>query len=74
MRKKDEALHDGMKVLLRAQILDAYDAYVVQGDKLSFERKEEIELAYRAYVALGGNGVVTKIHEAVMALPVETIH
>lgn len=74
IKQRDEALHAGMRVLLRAQIFDAYDAYCVHGEKLSFERKEEIELAYRAYVALGGNGVVTKMYEAIMQIPVETIH
>lgn len=74
LKRRDEALYAGMRVLLRAQLFDAYDAYCVRGEKLSFERKEEVEQAWAAYSALGGNGVVTKMHESVMALPVETIH
>lgn len=73
IKRRDEALYAGMRVLLRAQLFDAYDAYCVHGEKLSFERKEEVEQAWAAYSALGGNGVVTKMHEAVMALPVETV-
>lgn len=74
LKRRDEALYAGMRVLLRAQLFDAYDAYCVHGEKLSFERKEEVEQAWTAYSALGGNGVVIKMHESVMALPVETIH
>lgn len=74
IKKRDEALYAGMRVLLRAQLFDAYDEYAVQGEKLSYERKEEVAEAYAAYSALGGNGVVSRMHEAIMAVPVETIH
>ena len=74
IKKRDEALYAGMRGLLRAQLFDSYDTYAVHGEKISFERKEEVEQAYRAYSALGGNGVVTKMWETIMALPVETIH
>lgn len=74
IKKRDEALYAGMRVLLRAQLFDSYDTYAVHGEKISFERKEEVEQAYRAYSSLGGNGVVTKMWETIMALPVETIH
>ena len=74
LKRRDEALYAGMRVLLRSQLFDSYDEYVVSGEKLSYERKEEVVEAYNAYSELGGNGVVTKMYEAVMALPVETIH
>lgn len=74
LKRRDEALYAGMRVLLRSQLFDAYDAYVVSSAKLSYERKEEVAEAYNAYSELGGNGVVSKMYEAVMAVPVETIH
>lgn len=74
IKKRDEALYAGMRVLLRSQLFDAYDEYVVHEEKLSYERKEEVEEAFKAYSALGGNGVVSGMHDAIMLIPVETIH
>ena len=62
----DDAMGRGMRVLLRKQIVDAYDEYVHKGKAMSVERKTEVEEAYKAYHALGGNGVVTEMYEELM--------
>ena len=72
MKRKDEALHDGMKVLLRAQVYSAYERHVSRGEPISYEQKEMANQAFEAYAALGGNGVATGLHAEVMALPVST--
>ena len=74
IKKRDEALYAGMRVLLRAQLFDAYDRYVAHEEKLSYERKEEVAEAFKDYSALGGNGVVSGMYDSIMQIPVETIH
>lgn len=65
LRKKhthDDAMEQGMRVLLRTQIVDAYDLYHNQHARLTVERKREIVEAYGAYSALGGDGVITEMY------------
>ena len=72
MRKKEEALHDGMKVLLRSQVYQAYERHVANREPISYEQMEMANQAFEAYRALGGNGVATGLHAEVMALSVST--
>lgn len=68
LRKKqthDDAMELGMRVLLRTQIVDAYDRYHNQHAKLTVERKREIDEAYEAYHALGGNGTITEMYREI---------
>ena len=74
MRKKDEALYLGMKVLLRAALYEAYDEYVTQQRPLSLERKREIIEAWEAYDALGGNGTGKQLYEELCEIPIKTGH
>lgn len=72
LRKRDEALYCGMKVLLRAALNDAYEAYVTEQRPLSLERKREIDEAYEAYAALGGNGTGMQLYEELCEIPVRS--
>lgn len=67
LRKKqshDDAMEQGMRVLLRTQIVDAYCKYHVQKKKMSVERRKELDEAFAAYVQLGGNGTAAQLfHE-----------
>ena len=63
MKAKDEAISQGLRVLLSSKIVDAYDSYVNQEKHLTVERKREIDSAYAAYHALGGNGTITALYE-----------
>lgn len=72
LRKKDEALYCGMKVLLRSALNDAYEEYVTAGKPLSLERKREIDEAYEAYAALGGNSTGKQMYEELCELPIHT--
>ena len=66
LRKKhthDDAMEQGMRVILRKQIVDAYDLYhVKKSAPLTVERRREITEAYEAYELLNGNGVITDMY------------
>ena len=64
-QKHDRAMEVGMKVLLRKQLIDAYDYYHNQEHKMTVERKREVDEAYDAYIALGGNGTIRHMYEDV---------
>lgn len=72
IKRRDEALYKGMRALLRGRVIDAYEDHVVGEKPMSIERKESAHRVYLAYKELGGNGVVTGMHQAIMDLPVET--
>lgn len=72
LRKRDEALYCGMRVLLRSSLNDAYVYYVTDQHPLSLERKREIDEAYEAYSALGGNGTGAQLYEELCEIPVRS--
>lgn len=63
LKKRDKAIEQGLRVLLGKTIIDAYDLYHNQERRLTVERKREIDEAYLAYHALGGNGTITAIYD-----------
>ena len=65
-RVKNQAIEDGLRDLLRIQILDNYERCVAAGNVISVSRKDAIDSAYRSYHALGGNGTITHVHEEIM--------
>lgn len=66
--KENDALKNGMQSLLRNNIIDAHDKYTKKR-YCPIYAKESLTKTYEAYHALGGNGVVTKLYNDVMALP-----
>lgn len=64
MSKRDKALYDGMVTILRKEIVDAYETYVVNGAPLSYERKEMVDQCHSAYKALGGNSTGDDLYTA----------
>ena len=51
-RAKNLAIENGLKGILRIQILDTYDKCVACGKTISVSRKDAIGSVYRSYVAL----------------------
>lgn len=45
----------------RKEIVDAYQAYVVEGRHMTVERHRELAETYEAYTALGGNGTAKRL-------------
>lgn len=69
-RKRNEAIENGVKDILRIQILDTYDRCKSAG-MISVARKDAIDSAYRSYHALGGNGTITQVHSEIMQMQIQ---
>ena len=52
-RAKNQAIEDGLRGILRIQILDTYDKCVANGRLISVSRKDAVVSIYQSYVALG---------------------
>ena len=67
-REKNQAIENGLRDILRIQILDSYDKCVANGRKITVSRKDAIDSAYKSYHALGGNGTITQAHDEIMRM------
>ena len=65
---RDKAIEEGVKSILRHELMDAYEMYVVRGMPLTMERRREIDECYHAYSELGGNGTGKTAYEAICGL------
>ena len=52
-REKNQAIEEGLRGILRIQILDTYERCVAEGRKISVSRKDAVASIYQSYVALG---------------------
>jgi hypothetical protein len=69
MRKsanRDKAFTQGMRVLLRARLIDIHEKYVEHDELCPVNVKEEADEVYTAYHGLGGNGTGTHLHDEIM--------
>ena len=55
-KAKNAAIENGLRGILRIQILDTYDKCIADGKKISVSRKDAVVLIYQSYVALGKQG------------------
>ena len=67
-KQKNQAIENGVRDILRIQILDSYDKCVADGRRITVSRKDAIDSAYQSYHALGGNGTITQAHEEIMRM------
>ena len=71
-QKKDrDANSKGTMLLLRVQLIEYHDKYVALGEIPSYAYDNFDEM-YKAYHALGGNGMVTKMYDEIKALHLQT--
>lgn len=66
--KREKALSDGVRCLLRSEIITYHDKY----SSMSYcpiYAKESLRRMYAAYHDLGGNDVATQLYERTMELP-----
>ena len=68
-KQRNQAIENGVRDILRMQILDTYDKCRATGN-ISVSRKDAIDSAYSSYHALGGNGTITQVHSELMSLPI----
>lgn len=67
-QKKDrDANSKGTMLLLRVQLIEYHDKYMMLGDIPSYVYENFMEM-YNAYHALGGNGMVTKMKQEIEEL------
>ena len=66
---RNQAIENGVRDILRMQILDTYERCKVAGT-ITVSRKDAIDSAYNSYHALGGNGTITQVHNELMAMPI----
>lgn len=69
VKKKQDALKAGLQALLRAEIVRSYDKYSERGS-ITLHGLEAVDLMYKSYHALGGNGTITKLMDDMRELPV----
>lgn len=70
-KKERDANAKGTMLLLRVQLIDYHDKYVALGEIPSYAYDNFVEM-YEAYHALGGNGMVTKMHKEIEELHLQT--
>lgn len=67
-RAQQEAIKEGLQALLRAQMVNDYNHYTEKGYAPIYAR-ENFESCWKQYKNLGGNGVMTDLHEKFLKLP-----
>jgi len=65
---KNDAIELGIQALLRAQLVDDYNHYMAKGEFPIYAR-ESFNQVYKQYKKLGGNGVMTDLHDKLIELP-----
>lgn len=68
INKETTAIKEGVKAMLRSQIVSAYEKAHSKGYAPIYAR-ENFQGLYEQYKALGGNGVIEDIHEKFFQLP-----
>ena len=68
-KKKNEAIENGLRGILRIQILDTYDRCVADGNKISVSRKDAVVSIYQSYCALGDS-----VEDTIIQLYEEIVH
>lgn len=68
-RMKNQAIENGLRGILRIQILDTYDRCVADGNRISVSRKDAVVSIYQSYCALGDS-----IDDTIKQLYEEIVH
>ena len=69
-KAKNQAIENGLRGILRIQILDTYDRCVADGKTISVSRKDAVVSIYQSYIALGDG----KADDTIKTLYEELIH
>lgn len=68
---RDRAIEEGVKAILRHELMDDFETFVVREEPLTMERRREIDECYHAYAALGGNSTGKSVYERICALHIQ---
>lgn len=69
-QKDNETMSNGVRCLLRANIVSDYNKYTDRG-YCPIYAKESLKQSYSAYHDLGGNDVATELYHKLLAMPEE---
>lgn len=64
----DRAMQEGLRTLLRAELLEIHTRHVIHHMPISVSIQDEADRVYLAYHKLGGNGAGTMMHKQIMGL------
>lgn len=67
--RRESALENGVVCLLRKELIDEHAKYMAKG-YISSKALESGLLMYKAYKALGGNGMIDHMEEEIERLPI----
>lgn len=70
MTNRDKALENGMVCLLRKNLMDEHEIWTAKGYITSHALENGLAM-YKAYKALGGNGMIDHMEDEIQALPVK---
>ena len=73
-KAKNSAIENGLRGILRIQILDTYDRCVEAGRKISVSRKDAVVSIYQSYVALGNgenDDTIRALYEEIIRMTIE---
>lgn len=72
-KRKNQAIENGLRGILRIQILDTYDKCVAAGRKISISRKDAIASIYQSYCALGDtvDDTIKTLYEEIVHMEIE---
>lgn len=68
--KTNDAQQDGIRTLLRNELIAKHRELVEDRGWCALEDKEYVERTYQSYHELGGNGTGTVLYEDIMALSI----
>lgn len=66
---RDKALTEAILCLLRVKLIEYHDKYVAEGHIPSYARENWSKM-FKAYSALGGNGLIVGMNEEIKKLPI----
>lgn len=69
-KKRATALEDGVVCILRKHLMDEHELWVGKG-YITPKALESGLLMYKAYKALGGNGMIDHMEEEIQELPIK---
>ena len=69
-KKRSSALEDGVVCILRKHLMDEHETWVAKG-YITPKALESGLLMYKAYKALGGNGMIDHMEEEIQELPIK---
>lgn len=67
MEKEENALKDGVLCLLRAELIKYHEKYMTEGS-ITMHGYQNWMLMYKAYKALGGNGMIDHMYQDIEEL------